>query len=64
MRNAQRCEVRDQVGGLRERKVPIELQTIGDNGNARRFLHFRNHAVVSGGTSRLPCLEPRASAVV
>src|SRR6266403_1524224 len=64
MRNAQRCQIRDQVRGLRKREVAIELQTIGGNGNARCFLHFRNHAVVSGGTSRLPSLEPRAAAVV
>src|ERR1700756_4462645 len=62
--NAQSGEIRDKIGGRREREIAIELQTVGGNGNGRRFPHFRNHAAVNGGTSRLASLEPRASAVV
>src|SRR6266478_2002310 len=58
MSNAQRCEVWDQVGGLREGEVTIELQTIGGDGNGRCFPHFKNHAVVNGCMSRLPSFEP------
>src|SRR6266446_1443767 len=64
MINAQRCEVWDQVGGLREGEVTIELQTIGGDGNGRCFPHFKNHAVVNGCMSRLPSFEPGVPAVV
>src|SRR5260370_36622657 len=62
MSNAQRCEVWDQVGGLREGEVTIELQTIGGDGTGRCFPHFKNHAVGNGAMSGLPCFPPRGPA--